>query len=230
MNPALHNSSSSASSLRAQRLQRFIASDIYPVTSTELSAGRSSLQILDALLDGGARVVQLREKSMPKRALYALARQFRQRCREAGALLMINDHLDIALAVDADGVHLGQEDLPIEVARNLAPDLLLGSSTHNLAELQAAQAAGADLVNLGPVFVTQTKIHHYHLGLEGISALIPHCQVPFSVMGGIKVQHIPDLLALGVRHIAVVTAITAAADPAQATRDLIAAMHPRASL
>lgn len=212
------------SALRRERLRLFAASDIYPVTSAALSAGRSSLQILDAVIAGGARIVQLREKNLPKRDLYELARAFRRRCSEAGVFLMINDHLDIALAVEADGVHLGQDDLPLAVARKLAPDLVIGSSTHNLQELQDAQAQGADVVNLGPVFATRTKQHDFHLGLDGLKALLPHCQVPYSVMGGIKKDHIAPLVALGVRHIAVVTAITAADDPVRATRGLIEAM------
>lgn len=215
------------SARRAESLRRFEASDIYPVTSAELSAGRSSLQILDALIAGGARIVQLREKNLCKRELYDLALAFRQRTREADVLLVINDHIDIALAVDADAVHLGQDDLPIPAARRLAPDLLIGSSTHNLQELQQAQAQGADIVNLGPIFSTQTKVHNFHLGLSGLQDLMAHCQVPFSVMGGIKLAQIPDLLKIGARHIAVVTAITQAADPAAATREFVQAMRAK---
>ncbi|MBN2360223.1 MAG: thiamine phosphate synthase [Deltaproteobacteria bacterium] len=217
-----------ASATRARRLQRFAEVDIYPVTSARHSAGRSSLEILDAVLAAGARIVQLREKDLPLRELFALAQAFRARTAEAGALLMVNDHVDVALAVGADGVHLGLDDLPLAAARRLAPDLILGASTHSIADVERAQADGADVVNVGPVYPTSTREHAAPaLGVEGVRAIVPYLRVPFTVMGGIKLDNIDPLLDLGVRHVAVVTAITAAADPEQATRDLRERMRRR---
>lgn len=220
----------SANLQRSDRLRRFASADIYPVTSASHSAGRSSLDILDAVLAGGARIVQLREKELTMRELFALAQVFRSRTAAAGALLMIDDHVDLALAVGADGVHLGQGDLPVEVARQLAPDLLIGASTHSLADVERAQRDGADVVNVGPVYPTNTKQRTAPaLGVAGVAAILPQVQVPFSVMGGIKLDNIDPLLELGVRCVAVVTAITAAPDPAQATRELRARMLQRAA-
>jgi len=218
----------SASPQRTERLRRFSGVDIYPVTSASHSAGRGSLEILDAVLAGGAHIVQLREKELPMRELFELARAFRARTAAAGALLMIDDHVDLALATGADGVHLGQNDLPLAAARQLAPDLLIGASTHSVGDVVRAQASGADIINVGPVYPTATKQRTAAaLGVDGVRAIIPHVHVPFSVMGGIKLDNIDPLLDLGVRCVAVVTAITAADDPAQATRALRDRMQRR---
>jgi thiamine-phosphate pyrophosphorylase len=193
--------------------------DIYPVTCEALSAGRTSVEILDGLLAGGARIVQLREKDLSVAELYELALVFRGKTREAGALLIVNDHLDLALAVEADGVHLGQDDLPLAAARRIAPDLLLGRSTHNLAQALAAQEQGADYVNLGPIYPTKTKTgHSAFLGPDGIRQIMPSLHIPFTVMGGINENNLDAVLAAGARRIAVVTAVTQAPDVAGAVR------------
>jgi len=204
------------------RMRRFQQAGLYLVTSQALSRGRSTLEIVDAALAGGVRLIQLREKEMPMPDFLRLAAQIRTRTDGAKALLIINDRLDVALAVGADGVHLGQADFPIAPARRLAPDLIIGASTHSPAEAQAAEHAGASYINVGPLFPTQTKqISGEFLGLEGLSKIALHVTIPWTVMGGIKQKHIPDLLKAGARTIAVVTAVTAAADPAQAARNLL---------
>lgn len=209
------------------RMRRFRAAGLYLVTSQELSGGRTTLEILRAALDAGLRLVQLREKTMPVRALYRLAEAARTLTADAGALLIINDRLDLALAVDADGVHLGQDDFPLAAARRLAPDLILGASTHSRAEALAAQRDGASYVNIGPVFPTQTKTWHgTFLGLAGIEAMAPCLRVPWTVMGGIKTEHVPCLRAAGARTLAVVTAVTAAPDPAAAVRTWLGLLNP----
>jgi thiamine-phosphate pyrophosphorylase len=216
------------SPLHAKRMRRFAEAGLYLVTSQALSAGRTTPEVVRAALAGGCRLVQLREKDLPVRELTALAMAVRRITDEAGALLIINDRLDVALAVGADGVHLGQDDLPIPAARRAAPDLIIGGSTHSVAEALRAEAEGASYVNIGPLFSTHTK--HWggeFLGLEGLRRVVPHVRVPFSVMGGIKREHVIDLLEAGARVIAVVTAVTAAPDPAQAARDLLALIRSR---
>ena len=202
-----------------ERKAKFEQADIYPVTCERLSAGRSDIEVLEALVAGGARIVQLREKELPGRELFHLALKFREITARASMLLVINDHVDIALAVGADGVHLGQEDLPVPVARKLAPELLIGASTHNLEEALRAQDEGADYVNIGPIFPTATKagVEHY-LGPEAISEISPRLRVPFTVMGGINASNMDRVLAHGARRIAVVTALTMAPDIAEAVR------------
>jgi thiamine-phosphate pyrophosphorylase len=211
---------------RAQRLALFDQVDLYPVTCADLSEGRSDLEFLDAVIEGGAKIVQLREKKMSGRDFHALAAAFRARCSAAGVLLMINDHLDVALSVAADGVHLGQDDFPLPAARKLAPDLILGASTHNREEALKAREEGADYYNIGPIYPTKTKAHVPDaLGPEAIPLISESMEIPFTVMGGIKHDNLGPLVARGARKIAVVTAITRAPDMAAAPRTLIDALR-----
>lgn len=206
---------------RQERKALFEQVDIYPVTCERLSAGRSDLDVLDGVIKGGARIIQLREKDLSEGDYYRLAERFRERTARAGVLLIINDRVDVAIAVGADGVHLGQDDFPIPAARRIAPDLLIGASSHNLEEALCAQEEGADYVNIGPIFPTGTKegVEHF-LGPEAIREIVPHLQIPFTVMGGIKESNIGEVLAAGARKVAVVTAITQAPDIAGAVRSL----------
>ena len=198
---------------REARRQMFQQVDVYPVTCEELSGGRSNLEVLEAVIEGGARIIQLREKKYPKKDLYHLALKFREMTAKAEVLLIINDHLDIALSVEADGVHLGQDDLPVPVARQLAPELLIGASTHSLKQALQAEKDGADYVNIGPIFVTKTKEGvESSLGPEAIARIRPQIKVPFTVMGGINEKNIDQVLAEGARRVAMVTAITKAPD------------------
>lgn len=206
---------------KSQRLKAFGQIDIYPVTDQGLSLGRTDLEVLEGMIAGGARVVQLREKHLSKKDLYLLAQAFRERTAKAGMLLIINDHLDIALACGADGVHLGQDDLPFSAARKLAPELIIGVSTHDLDEALMAQEQGADYVNIGPIFATSTKkVPMSPLGPGMIQKIAPHLKVPFTVMGGINRANIQEVLQAGARKIAVVTAVTRAEDIGQAVQEL----------
>jgi thiamine-phosphate pyrophosphorylase len=201
---------------REKRRARFDEIDVYPVTCERLSAGRSNLEVLEAVIRGGARIIQLREKEYSKRDLFDLALTFREVTARADVLLIINDHLDLALAVGADGVHLGQDDLPLAAARRLAPDLLIGISTHSLEEALQAEREGADYVNIGPLFATSTKAGADRgLGPEAIASIGSRLAVPFTVMGGITAANLDEVLAAGARRIAMITAITQAADIAQ---------------
>jgi thiamine-phosphate pyrophosphorylase len=206
---------------REARRRLFQQVDIYPVTCEELSQGRSNLEVLEAVIQGGARIIQLREKEYPKKDLFHMALKFREMTARAGVLLIINDHVDIALGVEADGVHLGQDDLPVQVARKLAPDLLIGASTHSLEQALQAEKDGADYINIGPIFSTKTKegVERF-LGPEAIATISPHVEVDFTVMGGINEANIDQVLAQGARRVAVVTAITRAADIAAKVRSL----------
>jgi len=198
---------------KAQRINAFRDIDIYPVISSEFCAGRNPLFVLGQVAEGGAKIVQLREKSMDKRALGLLACEFRKVCDRYGMLLIMNDHVDIAVESGADGVHLGQDDMRITDARTAAPELILGCSTHSCEEALQAQDAGADYVNIGPIFATQTKQTGYSpLGMEILKTVPPLLHIPFTVMGGIKERNISGLVAAGARRIAMVTEITMADD------------------
>ena len=206
---------------REARKNAFKQVDIYPVTCERLSNGRSNLEVLDAVIQGGARIIQLREKEYSGKKMYDLALKFREITTKAGVLLIINDHVDIALAVEADGVHLGQNDFPLKAAIKIAPELLIGASTHSLKEAIRAQKEGADYINIGPIFPTGTKegIERF-LGPEAIAAISPEIDVPFTVMGGISESNIDQVLTNGARRVAMVTAITQAPDIAAQVKSL----------
>jgi thiamine-phosphate pyrophosphorylase len=203
-----------------QRLHVFKEADLYVVVTEALCAGRTSLEVLEKILAAGVRLVQMREKDLKSRLLYELALEFRHQTEAAGALLVINDRLDIALAAGADGVHLGRDDLPLSVARRLGPELLIGASTHSLEEALDAQEAGASYVNIGPIFATATKAGAKPLGPEMIDRIVPQLHIPWTTMGGIKKTNIGKVVRRGARHPAVITAVTAAADPTAAAREL----------
>lgn len=205
----------------AERVRRFDAADLYVVITGEFCAGRAPLDVLEAVLAAGVTLVQCREKRLDDGQYYELAKAFRARTAAAGALLILDDRPDIALAAGADGVHLGQLDLPVAAARALSADLIIGASTHTLDQALAAEQAGASYVNIGPIFATKTKTRTAKpLGPETISMIAPKLRVPFSCMGGIKPENIEEVVSRGARHPAVVTAVTAAADPTAAAREL----------
>lgn len=220
----------SATENHQQRLANFIEEvTLYPVSCERLAKGRSDLEWLDAVLAGGARIVQLRDKESDSRGLFEKARIFRQKTSETGALFMVNDRLDIAIASGADGVHLGNSDLPVEEARRIAPELLIGVSCNTEEEAATAASRGASYFNIGPLFATQTKDGlKSFLGPEAIPAFRARCDLPFTVMGGIKREHIPVLTALGARRLAVVTALTQAEDIALEAREWIREINNQA--
>ena len=202
-------------------LNRFRKSDLYVVITESFCAGRSAMEILAQCMTAGVKLVQLREKNLNDRELLALARAYRDATREAGALFIMNDRLDIALAAQADGIHLGQNDMPIADARRIAPYLIIGASSHSLEEALGTQEAGADYVNIGPIFATQTKdVKTGTVGPELISEITPQLHIPFTCMGGIKSENMNVVLEQGAQILAVVTAVTAAADPRAAATAL----------
>jgi thiamine-phosphate pyrophosphorylase len=210
----------SHSHLYHQRLQQFTREvDIYPVSCERLADGRSDREWLDSVLAGGTKIVQLRDKDSEDRVLLEKAQYFRQKTTESGALFLVNDRLDIALLAQADGVHLGQDDLPPEDVRRLGPDMILGLSCNTeeqamqLGRLEQKKACPVSYYNIGPLYATDTKDGLVSfLGAEAIANFSRHCSLPFTVMGGIKLAHIQELVCAGAQRIAVVTAISQAED------------------
>jgi thiamine-phosphate pyrophosphorylase len=216
----------SASDNHRERLRAFLQADLYLVTSQDMSCGRSTVEVVGIALAAGVRLVQLREKGLAGPQLRGLAEEVRDLTAKAGALLIINDSVELALAVGADGVHLGHQDCPVAEARIAAPDLLVGASTHSVEEAREAEQDGASYINIGPVFRTQTKSwDDEFLGLDGVRRIGKEVEVPFTVMGGIKEEHIPDLIAAGAAAIAVVTAVTAAEHPGEAAESLLSTIR-----
>jgi thiamine-phosphate pyrophosphorylase len=166
-----------------------------------------------------ARVLQVRLKPRTGRCdpaeIVRVARVARRICDEAGAALIVNDRIDVALAADADGVHLGQSDLPIEEARRIARDLWIGVSTHNLAQVRAACDAGADYLGFGPVFATTTKLNPDPVqGIEGVRAAVAAAAGrPVVAIGGIAADHVAALYRAGVQAICAISAVNDARDP-----------------
>lgn len=204
-----------------ERIRRFAAARLYPVISSEFCSGRAPLEVFSAAAEGGAKVIQIREKHWEKARIVELVRACRPVADRYGVLIIVDDYADVARDAGADGVHIGQDDMSVAEVRAISPELLIGRSTHNLAELLAAQEEGTDYLNIGPIFATNTKSVSYPpVGLEKLAELIPQVKIPFSVMGGIKERHIKDLLAAGARRIAMVTEVTQAPDVAAKVRDL----------
>lgn len=213
----------SHSYLYEKRLKQFINEvTIYPVSCEKLANGRSDYEWLEAVLNGGARIVQLRDKEADDHTLYQKAVMFRRQTNAFGALFIVNDRADIALMSNADGVHLGNNDTAAAKARKTAPDLLIGVSCNTMAQAATAENRGASYFNIGPLFPTKTKENLSNfLGTAAITKFSTKCQLPFTVMGGIKKKHIPELIATGAKRVAVVTALTQAKDIADETREWI---------
>lgn len=171
---------------------------------------------------GGAGFFQYRCKNGSRRTIYDTAVRLARIARESGALFIVNDHADIALAVGADGVHLGQEDLPLEFARKLlGPDKVIGISTHDLEQAARAERAGADYIGFGPVFETTTKAAGQSRGVVNLSAVCASVTVPVIAIGGIQVANVQDVLRSGAEGVAVISAIAAAPDIQQAVHTML---------
>lgn len=196
-------------------------SRLYLVTDRKQTAGRPLVDVVHAALDGGVHAVQLREKDLEGGELYHIAAQLRKLTESYHARLLINERLDVALAVDADGVHLGQASFPVATARRLlGSGKLIGVSTHNLAEITAA--AGADFIVFGPVYFTPSKaVYGEPRGLDRLREAVEENSAPIFAIGGINVERIPNVLSTGAYGVAVISAISAASDPTQAARDLL---------
>jgi thiamine-phosphate pyrophosphorylase len=201
--------------------------DLYVVTDRQLTGGRPLRVVVEAALRGGARAFQLREKDLSPRELYPLALEMRQLTQTYRARLLINDRIDVALAVDADGVHLTTTSLPASVARQvLGPERLIGVSTHTRAEAQAAADEGADFLVFGPIFFTPSKAPYGEpVGLDALRAARAAVQLPILAIGGVNQTNLDHVLAAGADGIAVISAIISADDPTAASQGLLAMLH-----
>jgi thiamine-phosphate pyrophosphorylase len=198
---------------------------LYVVLDRTAAAGRDLGDLLDAVIAGGARMVQLREKTWPSGQLLPLAERLRARCRTAGVTFVMNDRVDLAVAVEADGVHLGQDDLPPRHARPLLrPGMILGVSTHSVEQARRAQADGADYVAVGAMFPTRTKPDFELVGPALVRAVRSEIRVPLVGIGGITPDNVAEAIRAGADGVAVISAVCAAADPAAATRDFLRAI------
>jgi len=185
----------------------------------------SLLGLVGAVLRGGADVVQLRHKSLPRGRLLELARRLADMVHAAGRIFIVNDHLDIALLSGADGVHLGEEDLPLEAARRLAPaGFLVGASANRAESARAAVAAGADYLGAGPAFATSVKPDKAVIGPAGVAAVAAAVAVPVFAIGGVEAANVGQLVAAGVHRACVIRGLALSGDPEGAARSLRAAL------
>jgi thiamine-phosphate pyrophosphorylase len=199
---------------------------LHVLTDRDWSRGRAMLSVASAALDGGATVIQLRDKTASTRTLVEEGQALRALTRERGALLIVNDRVDVALAVEADGAHVGQDDLPVTVARRLlGPERILGVSAASIGEAEEAVAGGADYLGVGPIFPTLGKADAGPAtGVALLTELAQRYTLPLVAIGGITAENAAATLHVGACGVAVITAVVAADDIAAATRRLRAAI------
>lgn len=198
---------------------------LYAITDRRaLPAGVTLAQAVEAALDGGVTCLQLREKEASAGEILALARTLLPLCRARRVPLLINDRVDIALAAGADGVHLGQDDLPLPEARALlGPDRILGATAHTVEEALRAQAEGADYLGVGAMFPTGTKTNTIPTSADTLKAICAAVSIPVVAIGGVTAQNLPTLAGTGIAGAAVVSAIFSQSDLTAAARTLRAA-------
>lgn len=211
----------SAKTERAEKTATFIHG-LYCITAEPFSKGRNNIDVVRDMLAGGAKVVQYREKDMPMQRQYAQCQTLRNMTREAGALFVIDDHVDLAMAVGADCIHIGQTDLPIEAVRALVgEDMLIGLSTHNIGQARDAVARGADYIGVGPIFETHTKADvSAPVGFSYLDEVVREISLPFVAIGGIKKHNLSTVLSHGATCAALVTEIVQTSDIAGVVKDL----------
>jgi thiamine-phosphate pyrophosphorylase len=197
--------------------------DLYLVTDRTQTRGRDLLWVLKRALEGGVRAVQLREKDLNGKDLFQLADKARELCDRYQAQLLVNDRIDIALAVDAAGVQLGKASIPIETSRLLlGPRKLIGYSAHSLEESRFAQQSGADFLLFGPVYFTASKARYgAPQGLEALKKIVEKVAIPVYAIGGIKADSIVDVRRTGARGVALISAVIGANDPKGAAASVV---------
>jgi thiamine-phosphate diphosphorylase len=205
--------------------ERALPSRLYLIVDP-LDTGRDPVELARGMLAGGARLLQLRLKRIPTGTLLETALRIRELTARAGATFIVNDRVDVARAAAADGVHLGQEDLPVAAARRLlGPAPLIGFSTHSEAQLDAAHAGGADYLALGPIFATTSKsAADPVIGCARLRAVRPRVAAPLVAIGGITATPACEVLAAGADAVALIAAVVRAPAVARATAELLAAV------
>lgn len=188
--------------------------DLYCITAEEHSAGRSNIEVVQEMIAAGIKIIQYREKDKKMKVKYQECQVIREMTKVAGVTFIVNDDIDLAILVEADGVHIGQDDLPIEKVRQLVgEDMIIGLSTHSPAQAQEAVVRGADYIGVGPIFKTATKKDVCDpVGFTYLEYVIQNIKIPFVAIGGIKVANIGQVAKVGAKCIAVVTDITTAED------------------
>jgi thiamine-phosphate pyrophosphorylase len=195
---------------------------LYAILDPEQIQNRASHWALEQLLAGGAQILQLRVKAMAPRDFCALARQARAQTKRAGCCLIVNDRIDIALACDADGVHLGQDDLPLSAGRKLMGSKIIGISTHDLEQAKEAERNGADYIGFGPMFGTATKATGYSArGLDMLRQIRAAVKIPIVAIGGITERNVQQVWQAGADSAAIISDILNAEQIAIKTASIV---------
>ncbi|HEY6197963.1 MAG TPA: thiamine phosphate synthase [Candidatus Binatia bacterium] len=201
--------------------------DLYLVTDRKLTGGRELVEVVEQALIGGVQAVQLREKDLDGAELFRLAEALKKSCARQRARLLINDRIDIALAVDADGVQLSAASMPIGAARQLlGGDKLIGASIHSLQEAQQAVRDGADFVLFGPVYFTPSKAAYgAPQGIARLQEVVEKISIPVYAIGGITGGNVEEIKKIGARGVALIAAVISAPDPAAAARAIVSRLQ-----
>ncbi len=200
-----------------------LPSRLYAILDPDQTGGRPFAPVLDAMLAGGVSVLQLRVKDRPADEFLRLALSVRERTSRAGCLFIVNDRVDIALAAGADGVHLGQEDLPMEAARPLVGKKLIGVSTHSVEQAEEAERGGADYIGFGPMFPTRTKETGYETrGLSMLAAVRRRVSLPIVAIGGITAENVAQTWSSGADAAAMISYLTRGGDAGARVREILA--------
>ena len=208
-------------------MRHFPDTDIYGITDSALSLGRPVSLVVDLLLRAGIRIIQYREKEKAAGAMLEECRHLRAMTKEAGAFFIVNDHVTIAALVGADGVHVGQDDLPVAAARAIVgKDCIIGLSTHSPQQAEKAAADGADYIGVGPLYATRTKKDVCDpVGLEYLDYAVHNVKLPFVAIGGIKRHNIGDVVRRGARCCCLVSELVGAPDILARVAEVRAAMR-----
>ena len=194
---------------------------LYVIIDTQALEERSHIEVTNQVIRGGAKTIQLRDKLLSKRELLFIAQQLRELCTEHNVLFIMNDYLDLALAADADGLHLGQNDLPLPVARKLLPmDKILGSSVTTLDQAIAAESEGVDYIAVGSIYPTTSKETAKVIGLETLRQIRQAVTLPLVAIGGITKDNAAEVMAAGADSVAVISAVVQAKAPEEAARQI----------
>jgi thiamine-phosphate pyrophosphorylase len=196
---------------------------LYAILDPEQTKGRSANVMLRELLEGGAKVLQLRAKALSPRDFLKLAHETRALTRSYACCLIVNDRIDIALACDADGVHLGQDDMPLDAARKLMGEKIIGISTHDVEQAKEAELGGADYIGFGPMFGTTTKATGYTArGLDLLRHVRASVSIPIVAIGGITEDNVNDVWQAGADSAAIISDILKADAVAEKIRKILA--------
>jgi thiamine-phosphate pyrophosphorylase len=186
---------------------------LYAITGEQFHPGRDLIMVMEEAILGGADIIQLRDKKSSKREILQKAWELRKLTRKYGVTFIVNDYIDVALAVDADGVHLGQDDLPLPEARKIIGNKIIGISTHSIKEARLAEQEGADYIGVGPVYATTSKEDVVSpVTTSYVREVAQEIRIPFVAIGGIKLHNVDQVLEAGARRICAISEIVGSRD------------------